>query len=191
MDPALVPKAIGEWSLGPPPYLEGIDERTFKHMAAEWLGRIMRKGLLPSHRLVSYFLADQLNWATMDCWPSQRFIAGQSKLGEKTIQRAINVLENALGLSVFRARGSRKGLRYAPVYSRGSYQDTAGAKSGRPCPSGPDIQDHESFLESVRKHQAGLQSFRSMRRIEASRRNASALRLRFSQSFASLRQRLS
>ena len=30
-----------------------------------------------------------------------------------------------------------------------------------------------------------------MRRIEASRRNASALRLRFSQSFASLRQRLS
>src|SRR5262245_40072504 len=46
-------------------------------------------------------------------------------------------------------------------------------------------------LESVRKHQEGLQSFRSMRRIEASRRNASALRLRFSQSFASLRQRLS
>src|SRR5262249_11885916 len=46
-------------------------------------------------------------------------------------------------------------------------------------------------LESVRKHQAGLQSFRSMRRIEASRRNASALRLRFSQSLASLRHRLS
>jgi hypothetical protein len=46
-------------------------------------------------------------------------------------------------------------------------------------------------LESVRKHQAGLQSFRSIRRIEARRRNASALRLRFSQSLASLRQRLS
>src|SRR6516225_6108747 len=51
--------------------------------------------------------------------------------------------------------------------------------------------DGYTVLESVRKHQAGLQSFRSMRRIEASRRNASALRLRFSQSFASLRQRLS
>jgi hypothetical protein len=49
----------------------------------------------------------------------------------------------------------------------------------------------EMTLESVRKHQAGLQSFRSMRRIEASRKNASALRLRFSQSLASLRQRLS
>src|SRR5262245_48658542 len=45
--------------------------------------------------------------------------------------------------------------------------------------------------ESVRKHQAGLRSFRSMRRIEARRKNASALRLRFSQSLASLRQRLS
>ena len=47
------------------------------------------------------------------------------------------------------------------------------------------------LLESVRKHQAGLQSFRSIRRIEVRRRNASALRLRFSQSLASLRQRLS
>jgi hypothetical protein len=46
-------------------------------------------------------------------------------------------------------------------------------------------------LESVRKHQARLQSFRSMRRIEARRKKASALRLRFSQSLASLRQRLS
>jgi len=47
------------------------------------------------------------------------------------------------------------------------------------------------FLESVREHQVGLQSFRSMSRIEARRKKASALRLRFSQSFASLRQRLS
>ena len=46
-------------------------------------------------------------------------------------------------------------------------------------------------LESVREDQTGLQSFRSMRRIEARRKNASALRLRFSQSLASLRQRLS
>ena len=43
--------------------------------------------------------------------------------------------------------------------------------------------------ESVRKHHAGLHSFRSMRRMEARRRKASALRLRHSQSLASLRQR--
>jgi len=62
-------------------------------------------------------------------------------------------------------------------------------------PSGDEaVKAHElqeKALESVRKHQAGLQSFRSIRRIEARRRNASALRLRFSQSLASLRQRLS
>ena len=44
-------------------------------------------------------------------------------------------------------------------------------------------------LESVREHHAGLQSFRSMRRMGARRRKASALRLRHSQSLASLRQR--
>src|SRR5271154_39739 len=47
------------------------------------------------------------------------------------------------------------------------------------------------MLESVRRLQAGLQSFLSMRRIEARRKNASAFRLRFSQSLVSLRQRLS
>ena len=40
-------------------------------------------------------------------------------------------------------------------------------------------------LELVRKLQAGLQSFLSMRRIEARRKKASAFRLRFSQSLAS------
>ena len=47
------------------------------------------------------------------------------------------------------------------------------------------------LLESVRRLQAGLHSFLSMRRIEARRKNASAFRLRVSQSLASLRQRLS
>ncbi len=37
----------------------------------------------------------------------------------------------------------------------------------------------------------GLQSLRNMRRMEAKRRNMRAVRMRFSQSFASLRQRLS
>src|SRR5436190_22719860 len=48
-----------------------------------------------------------------------------------------------------------------------------------------------AFLESVRTLQAGLQSFLSMRRIEARRKNAKAFRLRHSQSLARRRQRLS
>ena len=63
------------------------------------------------------------------------------------------------------------------------------------------IQDTSSFAgprefaaflglkSSVREHHAGLHSFRSMRRMEARRRKASALWLRHSQSLASRRQR--
>src|SRR5258708_12287124 len=49
----------------------------------------------------------------------------------------------------------------------------------------------KQLLESVRRVQAGLQSFLSMRRIDARRTNASAFLLRFSQSLATPRQRLS
>ena len=66
------------------------------------------------------------------------------------------------------------------------------------CPS-PSCFDHETSCwaadrisrpsESVREHHEGLHSFRSMRRIEARRRKASALWLRHSQSLASRRQR--
>jgi hypothetical protein len=45
------------------------------------------------------------------------------------------------------------------------------------------------FLESVRRDYAGLHSFLSMSLIEARRRKASALRLRFSQSLARRLQR--
>src|SRR5208282_958133 len=50
---------------------------------------------------------------------------------------------------------------------------------------------HDDFSESVLRLQQGLQSFRSMRRMDASFKNARALRLRFSQSLARRRQRLS
>ena len=45
--------------------------------------------------------------------------------------------------------------------------------------------------ESVSRLQQGLQSFLSMRRMEASFKNARALRFKFSQSLARRRQRLS
>src|ERR1019366_9851842 len=49
----------------------------------------------------------------------------------------------------------------------------------------PNLVNHvDGFLESVRRDYAGLHSFLSMSLIEARRRNASALRLRFSQSLA-------
>src|SRR5208337_2026541 len=55
---------------------------------------------------------------------------------------------------------------------------------------GPFLRrNYPTSQESVREHHEGLHSFRSMRRMEARRRKASALRLRHSQSLASLRQR--
>jgi hypothetical protein len=141
---------LGEWSLGSPPYLRGVDEPSFNRMKAEWLNRIMRKPLLPSYRVVAYFLADQLNWATMDCWASHGFTSSQSKLGEKTIQRALISLEHGLVLSIFRARGSRNPLRYAPLYWTPE-QDTVVSSAGHPGPSPPDTQDHVSFLETHSK----------------------------------------
>ena len=74
------------------------------------------------------------------------------------------------------------------------FSSTPGKKSGGRATSvfsSYQAMSEKASLEFVREHQAGLQSFRSMRRIDARRKNASALRLRFSQSLASLRQRLS
>src|SRR5271168_864865 len=66
----------------------------------------------------------------------------------------------------------------AGLGARGAYQNSLGI-TGR------------GLLESVSKLRQGLQSFRSMRRMEASFKNARALRLRFSQSLARRRHRLS
>src|SRR5208282_4108887 len=68
------------------------------------------------------------------------------------------------------------------------------ARSVSNCPSFLQVEiiDHKqsfSLLESVRRDYAGLHSFLSMSLIEARRRKASALRLRFSQSLARRLQR--
>jgi hypothetical protein len=56
----------------------------------------------------------------------------------------------------------------------------------------PPVSDHGGLgVAGLCDGQAGLQGFHSISRIEARRKNASPLRLRFSQSLASLRQRLS
>ena len=68
-------------------------------------------------------------------------------------------------------------------WPRGSYESM----------EGPFKQSQQTIypLEPVRRLYVGLQSFRSMSRMDASLMKASALRLRFSQSLASRRQRLS
>jgi hypothetical protein len=59
------------------------------------------------------------------------------------------------------------------------------------CPVGISAQAGLRRLESVRKVFQGLQSFRSMSRIDARRRKASAFRVRFAKSLHRRRQRFS
>jgi hypothetical protein len=68
---------------------------------------------------------------------------------------------------------ARATIHYAVAKRRNDYQTASSFLSGA-------IQT----LESVRRDHAGLHSFLSMSLIEARRRNASAFRLRFSQSLA-------
>src|ERR1700692_1367220 len=60
---------------------------------------------------------------------------------------------------------------------------TQSSPSHRPARA-PQSKKATVMLESVRRDHAGLHSFLSMSLIEARRRNASAFRLRFSQSLA-------
>src|SRR5437016_1614891 len=61
---------------------------------------------------------------------------------------------------------------------------TVGANRYSPAKIKRSMALNVCLLESVRTLQAGLQSFLSMRRIEARRKNAKAFRLRHSQSLA-------
>ena len=84
----------------------------------------------------------------------------------------------------------------APTPTYGQAPATAAVKTASQCDAEyaankAAIKASGQTEESVRKVYEGLQSLRSMRRMEASRRNASALSVRFSKSLARRRQRLS
>ena len=120
-------------------------------MKAEWRHKIMGLDVQPSYRVIAFFLADHLNWATMDCWVSHSLLAKQARLGEKTVQRAIVTFERALVLSVYRKSASRYPMRYAPRYLPRTRVDAGVRKSGQEGPVQVDRAVHQSFLQSSRE----------------------------------------
>jgi hypothetical protein len=102
--------------------------------------------LVPSYRVLSYFVADTLNWATMDCWPSHQTFADLAGTSPKTVQRATLLMEKRNLMAVYRRKGSSHPLRYAPVYLVGTSSDTEVARTGHPRPPRLDTGVHESFL---------------------------------------------
>jgi hypothetical protein len=143
-------RAAGSWSPQPPPYLSAIPEREFVALKEEWLKRTMMIGsLLASHRVISYFLTDALNWATMDCWPSHETLAGLSGLSSKTVQRSILLMEQKNLLAVYRRAGSSHPLRYSPLYLIG--QDTGVRQTGHPCRPEVDTGVQQPFLTTIKE----------------------------------------
>jgi hypothetical protein len=140
-------RAAGTWSPRPPPYLTAISEQDFVRAKEEWLKRVMMIGaLVPSHRVLAYFVTDSLNWATMDCWPSHQTMAGWAGTSTKTVQRTTLLMEDKTLMAVYRRNGSSHPLRYAPVYLVEMTSDTEVARTGQRRPPGLDTSVHESFL---------------------------------------------
>jgi hypothetical protein len=140
-------RAAGSWSPLPPPYLIAISERDFVRLKEEWLKRMMMIGaLVPSHRVLAYFVADSLNWATMDCWPSHQTMADWAGTSTKTVQRTTSLMEDKTLMAVYRRNRSSHPLRYAPVYLVETTSDTEVARTGRRRPPGLDTGVHGSSL---------------------------------------------
>jgi hypothetical protein len=135
------------WSPQPPPYLSAICERDFASLKEEWLKRTMMIGsLVPSYRVIAYFMVDALNWATMDCWPRHDTLAGLAGPSLKTIQRSILTMEGTNLLAVYRRAGSNHPLRYCPIYLRRQTEDAAVPHVGHRRRHKVDSGVHRSFL---------------------------------------------
>jgi hypothetical protein len=176
---AIASPAVGSWSRETPPYLDGVFERHFVRLKEEWLHRTMKIGsLIPSCRVIAYFMADHLNWATMDCWTSHETLAGLVGVSEKTVQRSISAMEESNILSVWRLRGSHYPLRYAPVYPAGKTQDACVPDIGQSRPEQVDASVHQPLLQNLPKSPlAGAQAL--ARSSIATKEEFSAQRLSF------------
>jgi hypothetical protein len=140
-------RAAGRWSPCPPPYLSAISEQDFVRAKEEWLKRVMMIGaLVPSHRVLAYFVTDSLNWATMDCWPSHQTMAGWAGTSTKTVQRTTLLMEDKTLMAIYRRNRRSHPLRYAPVYLVEMTSDTEAARTGHRRPPGLDTSVHESSL---------------------------------------------
>lgn len=140
-----VPKPAVLSSLQSPNALgEPLSERVAR-AKARWLKRVMYETSATStEKCFAYLVADHLNCATLDCWPSQARVA--KLLGfkcAKTSQRAARGLER-LGVLTLKRNG-KKGYRCAPVFLPGD-EDKIVTTNGRRRRPVPDTDVRESLL---------------------------------------------
>jgi hypothetical protein len=110
-----------------------------------WLKRVMFDcGTSSSEKCFAYLVVDRLNCVTMDCWPSQKLIAEQFGWSIKTVHRVAFGLKRRGHLIV--SRNTHGSCRYAPVFLPED-EDKSGSSPRQSCPSVPDKNVEESFLE--------------------------------------------
>lgn len=98
-------------------------------------------------KLVFMLLADQADDDGL-CWPSQERLADQAEVSERTIRRAVSMLEERGDVEVYRKTlgTNRSRNRYVLKFTEDklSYvkkgtQDKLSGNTGQPCPVTPDI----------------------------------------------------
>ena len=116
-------------------------------------------------------------------------LLGMKKIvSEDAVRRAFAAIEEEAGAAWLRRISTIARRRFWPSRRFCDMDATVKPLNGRQEGAVVGLQPLKSLNSKVYE---GLQSLRNMRRMDAKRRNTRAARLRFSQSLANLRQRLS
>jgi hypothetical protein len=97
-----------------------------------------------SEKCFAYAVVDRLNCVTLDCWPSQKTIAGDFGWSTKTVHRVAFALRRRGHLRI--TRNTHGSYRYAPIFLPEDMDKSVG-QSGQYCPPVSDKNVDESSLD--------------------------------------------
>jgi Helix-turn-helix domain len=116
-------------------------------LKARWFDRVKRHpDLTGTSKCIAHSIANGLNCVTLDCWLSQQSFANSiGGCSTKTVQRALNELEEYEAITVRRFRKIKIPNRCAPNFLPVD-MDKLVSKFGQSCPPVADTHVHQSYL---------------------------------------------
>jgi hypothetical protein len=121
--------------------------KVVSRLKARWFDRVKRHpDVNATSKCIAHSIANALNCVTLDCWTSQEFLA--SSIGgcsTKTVQRAIDELQEFEVITVRRFRKIKIPNRCAPVFLPED-MDKPVSIIGQSCPPATDTDVHQSYL---------------------------------------------
>jgi Helix-turn-helix domain len=116
-------------------------------LKARWFDRVKRHpDVIGTSKCIAHSIANALNCVTLDCWMSQQsFASSIGGCSTKTVQRAIDELEEYETITVRRFRKIKIPNRCAPIFLAVD-MDKHISKSGQSCPPATDTYVHQSYL---------------------------------------------